>query len=357
MSNNSIRLPQAFIEWTLTPVPTQQRPTFYAVNRIHNECFEALQGVNHGLGNLVCRPGTNDWSSRTNNAPAVQPIADPGPVPVIPAGSTQVEERAIVRTHESNKQQHNLRKEAKTLTVARIVVAFHMFAEAMRHAVTGFANVEPHRIFAHMCATYGRMTDALLAENLLNLDKIWDPRTEQIEQLLNRQERTQQIAANDDPITERALIRHTKSVILSTGCFNEDLRAWDGRIPAHQTWIHFKTFFIDAFVSFLESPNYNGGETAGQAGYNGNHANAAQQEGQPLEIPFGACCWSHGWSFDPTHTSANCRSQCPGHMANATLENMMEGCARLNRRRGEQVVYRRPQRNNDRNGTDNGNNR
>ena len=93
---------------------------------------------------------------------------------------------------------------------------------------------------------------------------------------MNRQERTQQIAANDDPITERALIRHTKSVILSTGCFNEDLRAWDGRIPAHQTWIHFKTFFIDAFVSFLESPNYNGGETAGQAGYNGNHANAAQ---------------------------------------------------------------------------------
>ena len=44
-------------------------------------------------------------------------------------------------------------------------------------------------------------------------------------------------------------------------------------------------------------------------------------------------------------------------MANATLENMMGGCARLNRRRGEQVVYRRPQRNNDRNGTDNGNNR
>lgn len=353
MSNNSIRLPQAFIEQVFTPVSTQHRPNFFVVNEIHNALFEGLQtiptGNTHGAADMVCRPGTNDWSSRTNNARAVAPIADPGLVPVIPNGTTQVEERAIVRQHESNRHQYLLRKEAQTLTVARLATIFHVFAEAIRHAVTGFANVQPHRFFSHMYATYGRMTDALLAENLLNLDKVWDPRTEQIEHLFNRQEKTQQIAANDDPITARALIRHTKSVLLATGCFSEDLRSWDGRIPAHQTWTHFKQFFMEAFIAFLESPAYNGGETAGQAGYNG--ANAAQQEGQPFVIPFGGYCFTHGWSFDPTHTSATCRSPCPNHNVNATFENMMGGCARLNRRRGEQVIFRRPQRNNDRNGT------
>ena len=36
-------------------------------------------------------------------------------------------------------------------------------------------------------------------------------------------------------------------------------------------------------------------------------------------------CWSHGRTFNPNHTSKNCRFRKPGHKEEATLSNRMEG--------------------------------
>ena len=307
---------------------------------------------NFGFLFLVCRPGTNDYLNQTGQAVMPALPANPGAVANIPTGTTAFDERRLVREFEGQQQSWTTYQEVLAWFLASIQETCGVYIHTLRHHVTGYSNIAPHRFFAHLYATYARMTDALLAENLLHLEAAWDPFTEQIESLFSRQERSQQIAETDDPISNRTLIRITKQILQATGQFSDAIRAWDGRMPAHQTWNHFKQFFQDAFTAFLEGPAFN----ARQAGYHANpQANgAAQNTNDP---PFGAYCWSHGFSFDPDHTSANCRTPAPGHQTTATLCNMMGGCARLVRRREDQPIFRRPQRNNrNNNGNNNGNN-
>jgi hypothetical protein len=53
-------------------------------------------------------------------------------------------------------------------------------------------------------------------------------------------------------------------------------------------------------------------------------------------------CWSHGLSTNREHTSGTCTSPAEGHLANASLADMMGGNPTIRRRRGEQAVYKRP---------------
>lgn len=338
---------KAMVEYQIDPLPTNRRPNFYDIVSMQTSFFTALTllpmaGQLFGHAFLVCRQGTEDWNSRTNNAPAVAHPVDPGPLPNIPAGTHAFDERRLVREHEADQKMYLALKSAHGWFMSKIILVGGIYITALKHETTGYTNVTPARFFAHLYQTYGRMTDALLQTNLSQLDKTWNPMTEQIEALFSRQMRTQQIAANDDPISNRTMIRQTKQVLAETGVFTNELREWDTRIPAHQTWTHFVNFFTEAHRAFQESPAFSTGATAQQAGYNANAAQEKETNKNPCS--FGAYCWSHGFSFDTNHTSATCRRQAPGHQTTATLENMMGGSARLSRRRGETAIFRPPQR-------------
>ena len=149
-------------------------------------------------------------------------------------------------------------------------------------------------------------------------------------------------------------MRKTKELIEATKRFEVPLSNWDTRLPAHQTWADFQQHFTTAYLAYLNTDEYKQHQTVHQAGY---HANKATEHNP---FPFGAYCWSHGWSFDPQHTSCNCKRKAPGHQDKATLENMMGGSNRLRRRQDEIPIYvnpnpRRRYNNGKGNGNGNGN--
>ena len=241
----SYRLPQAILDLELPVLPTDRRPSHHDILDLQNVIFGALKLIpgagSFGHAHLVCRDGTEDWRSRTNNAPAERPPVDPGPIAIIPNGTLAFEERQLVRLHESNTKTYDVGQQAQAWLLLKLPVACHIYVEALKHTITGFTHLRPSRFFAHLYAIYGRMTDVLLAQNLENLKLPYDPMQQQIEQFFSRQERTQLIAANDDPISERTLIRISKEVIRDCGHFNPALDRWEARIEAHKSWTHFKT--------------------------------------------------------------------------------------------------------------------
>ena len=93
---------------SLTPLPTHRRPIYYDIIKLRFEAAGKLKpihshsgGGQHGHIHLICRNGTNDYALLTNNAPAFVIPNDPGPVPVIPHGTTQVQALAILELHKS----------------------------------------------------------------------------------------------------------------------------------------------------------------------------------------------------------------------------------------------------------------
>ncbi len=242
---------KVLLERTLTPLPTNRRPTFYDIRQLQTECIEILTlipsasgGGNHGHTYLACRPGTQDWQSRTNNAQNFQPPQDPGPHAIVPNGTNALEERRIVREHEGNKLIYTVYREAIALIVTKLIAAASIYLTALKHSTNGFANITPMRMFTHLYATYGVMTDKIIGDNNERLNEPFDPNSQQIEVVINRFQDAQQVAANDEPISERLMVRKFVQVMTKTGVFNSEVKEWNGRMVAHKTWNHCTEFWI-----------------------------------------------------------------------------------------------------------------
>ena len=346
---------------SLTPLPTHRRPIYYDIIKLRFEAAEKLKpihshsgGGQHGHIHLICRNGTNDYALLTNNAPAFVIPNDPGPVPVIPHGTTQVQALAIRELHKSELEARRTYITTRGAIAEEIILACKAgsYLNPLKHPITGFTHVTPERMFTYLFATYGSVTDKVLEENEARMNEPWDPNEQQIEVLFERMTEVQAIAANHDPISTARIMRKTKELIEATKKFEVSLSNWDARLPAHQTWVDFQQHFTTAYLAYLNTDEYKQHQTVHQAGY---HANKATEHNP---FPFGAYCWSHGWSFDPQHTSCNCKRKAPGHQDKATLENMMGGSNRLRRRQDEIPIYVNPnprRRNNNGKGNGNGN--
>ena len=345
---------------TLTPLPTDRRPIFNDLVILRAQAAAKLKpihthagGGQHGLMHIICRQGTNDYALLTNNAPAFVVPNDPGAHPAIPNGTTQVQAMSIREMHKYELEARRTYIAAQGAIAEEIIAACApgSYLNPLKHPITGFAHVTPERMFTYLFATYGKITDTVLEENAARMDEAWDPNTQQIELLFERMNEIQAIAANHDPITTATIMHKTKQIIAATGKFEVPLSSWDTRLPAHQTWADFRNHFTTAYLAYLNTDEYRQNQTVHQAGY---HAKTATDTNP---FSFGAYCWSHGWGFDPQHTSCNCKRKAPGHQDQATLENMMGGCNRLRRRKDEVPVYVNPNRGrgNRGNNNDNGN--
>lgn len=348
---SSVSLPPAVLNRVLTPLPTDRRPTYHDIRNLQTEAIEMLSAIpttlgggQHGHAFLVCRPGTQDYAIRTNNAPPFVEPPNPGPAPVIPHGTNALEERNQRATHHGNKFLYDTCQMAKTIVKLALITAGGVYVAILRHQVTGFVNIQPQRIFAHLFASYGTITDIMLSTNENRMDEVWDPDTQQIEHLWHRQNEVQDISAGSrEPIADQTKLRKTKAVIIRTGRFEHAIEQWNARIPAHQTWNHFVDFFTNAFIAYLNSPNFGRPILAAQAGYNGGQpavGAALAATAAPTSMNY---CWSHGITFsDPPHTSVTCRTRAPGHREDATLHDFKGGKACCGRRVGDVQVWRNP---------------
>ena len=222
----STTLSTAIQNANLPRLPTDRRPSHSDVHNVHVGymeflCLVAFASSNFGFLFLVCRPGTNDYLNQTGEAVMPALPTNPGAAATIPTGTSAFDERRLVREFEGQQQSWSIYQEILAWFLVSIQETCGVYIQTLRHHVTGYSNIAPHRFFAHLYSTYARMTDRLLRENLLQLEAAWDPFTEQIETLFSRQERSQQIAETDDPISNRTLIRLTKDILQATGQFGD----------------------------------------------------------------------------------------------------------------------------------------
>lgn len=334
---------------TLTPLPTTERPNIHHIVSLQTQCVQILSKVPSSNGtqghiDLVCRPNTQDWNQRTNSAPAWVRPQDPGPIPIILPNTTQIAERNIIRRHEQEKADFQKSIETEHYISSLLVPACGIYINGLKHHLNGFTNVTALQIITHLYDNYGQFTDKKLEEHLKALDDPYDPDTEQIEVLFTRMENTQQIAAPVDPISDATMLRKSKITLENTGKFTQAIKDWNLLPSAQQTWPAFKSRMTEHYLAYTNSDEYKKGPTTIHAGYNANQqpARNTTPPGTDTISSIGAYCWTHGFSFNPAHTSALCRNKSHGHQDQATLPNMMGGNARIQRKRNDPPVYQPP---------------
>ena len=331
----------------VTPLPTgRNRPNNTHITNLRLEIaqyaksfYSALGGGAHGHITIICRPGTNDYDELTNNAdPFIQPI-HPGLPPQFVQGNTNVQINNIRGTYTTNLTNFKAYTEAYEAIQKKLIEVAHKWVEALKHRTTGFTQVAPHQIMAHLYNHCGNLSQSEIDAIETKLTEPWNPDTEQIEDLIIRLTHCQQVAQFADPISNLRLVRAGITVIKQTGKFETPLTMWNGRTAAQQTWPEFQTYWTTQFLAYLDTKE-NQPITTQDAGY------AATDICPPVGfVPpkkFIYFCFTHGLGDDPTHTSATCKFPSEGHQRAATLDDIMGGNPRI--RTGKPTIYKPPQR-------------
>jgi hypothetical protein len=104
------------------------------------------------------------------------------------------------------------------------------------------------------------------------MNQPWDPNTS-FEMLIDQTKECSEMAdAGNQPMSDQQIVNAPFTLVFNTGMFFDDCKSWNRKDPADQTWINFKTHFIDA-QRFLQQQQ----QTSTASGY---HANAAIHEHQ-----------------------------------------------------------------------------
>ena len=339
----------------IQPLPIDRRPNLYDIQKFQMQAAALAQtypsnlgGAAHGHISLVCRPGTQDYRNLTNNAIAYIDPIHPGPPPQHAPGTTGVAMNNAKALYEYELANFTTHETAKVAIKPLVIEAAGTYVEALKDPMMQYHNVSISQIFAHLYATYGTMDDTLLKLNEARLDEPWDPDTEQVEVLITRLKNVQRTARDTDPISDRKLVRKGNEAIEKTGKFQDQLRTWNTRMPAHQTFPHFEEYWKDQYKAYINSPEYKRPSTTAEAGYK---ASAIHSEEEVNKVC--AYCWTHGLGFDPNHTSMTCLRKAPGHQDEATLFNMMNGTRTIQRKPGDPVLRKRRARSNRQNNKEN----
>jgi hypothetical protein len=227
-----------------------------------------------------------------------------------------------------------------------------------------YGEVKPSTMLAHLIATYGKITQAAVAENIEKLKLPWDA-SESIQKLWSRINTIQKFAqAAGQPIGDPAIIHATLELIKQTGVFTTNIAMWQNTPEENWTMVAFKAFFDNA-------DKFRDKTTTKQAGYHTaqnvtgtnklkpdkkSPGGASTANGQTVggtangqtEITldenhpdYGTVilvdkvtavyyCHSHGGTTNPNHLSRNCTRPKEGHVPNATWRNLQGGCMNLN---------------------------
>ena len=207
--------------------------------------YSSLGGAAHGHITIICRPATNDYNALTNNAiNFIQPI-HPGPPPQFAQGNTNVQMNNIKSTYTTALTNFKAYSDAQEAIQKKLIEVGHKWVQALHHSRTGWTQVAPHQIMAHLYTTYGTLSQSELDALEAKLKAPWNPDTEQIEDLITRLSHCQQVAQFADPISDLRLVRSGITVLKQTGKFTTQLTIWNGRAQAQQTWPEFHADFLD----------------------------------------------------------------------------------------------------------------
>ena len=145
---------------------------------------------------------------------------NPGDVATIPFGTNAVQERHIIRQHEADKQSHQDYYAVEGIVKDSLVKSCGKWIETLQNRHSGYTNVTPKAIFAHLYSKYATVTDEVLKENEARFQEPWNPDSEDMTDLFTKMNEIQNTAASTDPISNRTLIRNCKGCRRGKCCSN-----------------------------------------------------------------------------------------------------------------------------------------
>jgi len=279
--------------------------------------------------------------------PPVPPVQ-----PVIPAGATAAQITEANRQHAAECSERDkfvtVREQLKTQLLAAVD---SRYLNVLEDETMGYANVAARTMLQHLKDTYGIITPEEIEENREGLAAKWNP-DDPIEDIWTRLKEARRFASDaGEPISDSTAVRLLLKVFEDTGVFGRGVESWRERPEAEHTLDNFKSHFIRANRERLRQL------TTKQAGYHGANSAIASTTDQPTVSSLSNdeansatttssqvvyvgnvrmyYCWTHGLGMNPSHTSATCNNKAEGHVDNATVDNMQNGCNLINVGKGK----------------------
>jgi hypothetical protein len=321
--------------------PHQGKPNHGSLKLIHKELNANAKSVISNRGN-----GETGYLDQTISAakyflltgqqppaPPVHPGANPAPA-VNPAGGnpTQAMITEALRLHVEairvHTEYHQVHAKLKQLLLARIPPIYIAIFDDPDY---GFSEVSLLELLTFLDTEHGVISPADLTANEEELKSPWST-TDPIDVLWAK---TTRCHLFDLTIPPAKLVRDTLTILEKTGVFTDDVKHWNRRPAAEQTFENLKTAFNMANAERLLST------TTENAGYHGAHHAAG------AAVPM-FYCWTHGLGPESQHTSATCTRPTANHNQLATADNMLGGNRSIRPKRGEvriHVPLQRPNRN------------
>ena len=368
-------------------------PTFAALQDIQIQLNANAASVQSNLGDgllgllyLTVTPATYNTLSQV---PFHQPI-NPGPLPVFNPRATSREVAAAKAEHEESlrvfREFNNTDKALKSLIINAVE---DMYIKALKHRITGYAQVSTRQILDHLYLHYGRLTPQDLQVVDSQMKTSYNPH-EPIENLYEQIEKAVEVAAAAQAPYDRAqVVNIAYTLVFNTGVFQDSCREWRKFTPENKTWPRFKVHFSEAHRDFQQlqsqastgqnpfhnqaanateyetddQTNYNFSQETAEALANLASATAADRSTvasltainekltlqlsqvttqlskamdkiaemeklvstKPIDLSSKSYCWTHGFRVSRKHNSQTCKKPAEGHQRDATATNRMGG--------------------------------
>ena len=265
-------------------------PTFSALQEIQIQLNANAASVQSDLGDgllgllyLTVTPATYNTLSAI---PFIPPV-NPGALPQFNVRATSREVAAARAEHEHNlrifREFHNTDKALKSLLIGAVD---DMYIKALRHRITGYAQVSTRQILDHLYLHYGKLTPQDLQINDSRMKTPYNPH-EPIENLYEQIEKAVEVAsAALAPYDPTQVVNTAYTLVFNAGVFQDSCREWRKFPQVQKTWPNFKIHFSEAHRDYVQLQNQAGG---GQNPFHYNTANsvelmAATEEHNPEPI-------------------------------------------------------------------------
>jgi hypothetical protein len=308
------------------PTPMTARLLRFEVYTNAADIESNLGGGAHGHMGLVMPPA--EYLAMAG-VPYVPPMAPP--VPVFQGSAAAQKRQGLI--YDEALTEYKETRALSTVLKRQILQAVPAdYLEAINDPVTGFTNITPSQLVAHMMDTYGTITRDAIYLNRRALETPWDPDTP-ISKVFSNGTRCLKFAQEgNNPISDMDYAQALVIVFRTCGVLNDAVKDWIKLPGDQQTVANAIKHFTAANALQLEAKQHLQDVLAAHtvAEVTPEKETALNASGLPPLTPDPrktqgldwGYCWSHGVV---KHTSANCRYPKEGHIKTAHMNNRQGG--------------------------------
>ena len=231
-------------------------------------------GGEHGhLGLLMTAADYATYSATAFVAPVY-----PEATATIPDDATSQEISRLRDEHKANLTEWRTHHYLNKVLKAQIMGAFETnYYHDLIDPLTGHINKTPWEIMQHLFTIFGTITQSDIEENNKQMLTSYDP-TEPINNLFKQIENGVQFAKDaKQALPDSTVVGRAHHLIVQTGEYNDQARAWQNQNEDEKTWSNFKTTFTKAYQQHCEFKKSQTEPTLDDVGFT-NQANLMEQQ-------------------------------------------------------------------------------